>query len=198
MTTSHYGIRANAWKPSPTAGNDIYTAHQLSGGKNENPCCVCQPHGLDGRRGRDHWQDPRGERRAEAGWFPSMWLTDSRVRWEAVDENTALLFIPYEDQMETFVVRFDPQEAGESKQLPKLRRLRKLPAKEKGRLSIRATLAPRSVPRCRWADPAAATSRSDRQDLSRRKTYRSRSCPVPIPPSAECPPRKAASRRWTP
>jgi hypothetical protein len=46
---------------------------------------------------------------AEAGWFPSIWLTDARVRWEAVDENTALLFVPFEDQVENFVVRFNPQ-----------------------------------------------------------------------------------------
>ena len=46
---------------------------------------------------------------AEAGWFPSIWLTDSKVRWEAVDENTALLFVPYEDQVEKFVVRFNPE-----------------------------------------------------------------------------------------
>lgn len=46
---------------------------------------------------------------AEAGWFPSVWLTDRRVRWEAVDENTALLVVPYEDQVEKFVVRFNPQ-----------------------------------------------------------------------------------------
>lgn len=46
---------------------------------------------------------------AEAGWFPSIWLTDSRVRWEAVDENTALLFVPYEGQTENFVVRFNPE-----------------------------------------------------------------------------------------
>ncbi len=46
---------------------------------------------------------------AEAGWFPSIWLTDSRVRWEAVDENTALLFVPFEDHVENFVVRFNPQ-----------------------------------------------------------------------------------------
>ena len=62
---------------------------------------------------------------AEAGWFPSIWLTDSKVRWEAVDENIALLFVPFEDQVENFVVRFNPhtgmietmryREAGEGK-----------------------------------------------------------------------------------
>lgn len=46
---------------------------------------------------------------AEAGWFPSIWLTDPRARWAAVDEQTALLTVPYEEDEETFVVRFDPQ-----------------------------------------------------------------------------------------
>ena len=46
---------------------------------------------------------------AEASWFPSIWLTDERVRWEAVDEGTALLFVPFEDQTENFVVRFNPE-----------------------------------------------------------------------------------------
>lgn len=45
----------------------------------------------------------------EALWFPTLWLTDSRARWVPVDDVTALLFVPYGDTEEQFVVRFDPQ-----------------------------------------------------------------------------------------
>jgi len=46
---------------------------------------------------------------AEAAWFPALWVTDLRARWEPVDEQTALLYVPYEDDEENFVVRFNPQ-----------------------------------------------------------------------------------------
>ena len=46
---------------------------------------------------------------AEAGWFPSIWITDSRVRWEPVDEKTALMYVPFEGQEENFVMRFNPE-----------------------------------------------------------------------------------------
>ncbi len=45
---------------------------------------------------------------AEACWFPSAWLTDPRVGWREVDDQTALLQVPFENHSETFVVRFDP------------------------------------------------------------------------------------------
>lgn len=46
---------------------------------------------------------------AEALWFPSLWLTDPRARWEPVDQQTALLYVPYGKGEEHFVVRFNPQ-----------------------------------------------------------------------------------------
>lgn len=46
---------------------------------------------------------------AEAAWFPSIWLTDPRVHWAPVDENTALMYVPFEGVEENFVMRFNPE-----------------------------------------------------------------------------------------
>jgi hypothetical protein len=46
---------------------------------------------------------------AEALWLPAVYLTDPRVRWEAIDDETALLIVPFGEDEQRFVARFDPE-----------------------------------------------------------------------------------------
>lgn len=41
-------------------------------------------------------------------WLPAILLTDPRVQWLPIDDETALLVVPFGNEQERFVVRFDP------------------------------------------------------------------------------------------
>lgn len=49
---------------------------------------------------------------AESTYLPAIWLTAPRVRWEAIDGETAVLIVPFGDEEQQFIVRFDPETGG--------------------------------------------------------------------------------------
>lgn len=46
---------------------------------------------------------------AEGIWFPSILLTDPRVRWEVVDSRTARLLFPFETEEDSMLCHFSPE-----------------------------------------------------------------------------------------
>ena len=46
---------------------------------------------------------------AEAPLMPSLWITDRRLRWEAIDNTTARLIFPFGDGEDELMVHFDPE-----------------------------------------------------------------------------------------
>ncbi|MBV7331535.1 hypothetical protein KFU94_25525 [Chloroflexi bacterium TSY] len=45
----------------------------------------------------------------EAPLMPSLWITDPRIRWEAIDETAARLIFPFDDEEDELIVYFDPE-----------------------------------------------------------------------------------------
>lgn len=49
---------------------------------------------------------------AEAAAYPALFVTDSRVRWEAIDDTSAQMYVPFGEDAQVFTVQFDPSTGG--------------------------------------------------------------------------------------
>jgi hypothetical protein len=49
---------------------------------------------------------------AEMSAYPAAYLTDSRVRWEAIDDTSVLLYVPFGEGEQVFTIQFDPLTGG--------------------------------------------------------------------------------------
>jgi hypothetical protein len=83
------------------------------------PIMRANEHFVDGKERMElPWATAAGPNYDQAGnlgmwgesisWLPAILLTDSRVRWEPVDDATAILVVPFGEGEDRFVIRFDP------------------------------------------------------------------------------------------